>query len=263
MWKGKRVGMAAVLALGLIAGAAGQPVSAREARQVQPPPSVYEEIQIKRQDVTGDGRPDVVTLLGHRFAADSPYYEKLKVMVQDPVAKKTVFFTTPYGGYQPDMAFCDFIGNGTKQILLQAPTGGSGGTSEFYLFGNKDNKPVVLPVPQPLAITGSYQDNYKVPIHIKETNHTTVLDLTDRKKIYDENGVYKDGKLLTPTEVIPNSFSVLTPVDENRDGVCELKGVQRVSGVANADTIAYVESLWKWDKTGWKLQKAEVKKAEM
>ncbi|MBU8714013.1 hypothetical protein KM924_15990 [Brevibacillus parabrevis] len=262
MEKRKRFGWAVILACVLIAGGAG-PALAEEVRQPQQQPGVFEEIQIKRQDVTGDGKPDVVTLLGQRFAADSPYFEKLKVMVQDPVAKKTTFFTTAYGGYQPDMAFCDFIGNGTKQILVQAPTGGSGGTSDFYLFSNKDNKPVVLPVPQPLTISGSYQDNYKVPILIKETNQTTVLDLSDRKKIYEENGVYKNGKLVTPTDVMPNSFSVLAPVDENRDGICELKGVQRVSGVANADTIAYVESLWKWDKTSWKLQKAEVKKAEM
>ncbi|MFD2370392.1 hypothetical protein ACFSO0_10670 [Brevibacillus sp. GCM10020057] len=231
-----------------------------EGSQAAPAPAVFEVLETARQDVTGDGRPDLVSLLGQRFAADSPYYEKLKVMVQDPVAKKVSFMQTAYGGYQPQLSFCDFTGEGTKQILVQAPTGGSGGTSDYYLFSTRDNNPAVLPVPQPLTISGSYQDGYKVPLTIKETNQTTVLDLSDRKQIYEDNGVYKNGKLARPVVVMPNSFSVLRPL-EKRDGVCVLQGEQRVSGVANADTIAYVESLWKWENNGWKLQSAQVKKA--
>ncbi|MGK5506755.1 hypothetical protein [Brevibacillus formosus] len=263
MWTNKMAGMIGCIVWMLTGAGWGQAALALEARDVQPPPTVFEEIQIKRQDVTGDGRPDLITLLGKRFAADSPYFEHLKIMVQDPVAKKTTFFTTPYGAYQPEMFFCDFTGGGVQQILLQAPTGGSAGTSEFYLFADKDNKPAILPVPQPLTISGSYQDQYKVPLTIKETGETVVLDLSDRKKSYEENGVYKNGKLVSPVEVMPNTFSVLMPIDENRDGICELKGEQRVSGVANADTIAYVESYWKWDKTSWKLQRAVVRKVEM
>ena len=263
MWVSNWLGVIGSMIWGLGVMATGQAVPPQDPSQLTPAPAVYEEIQIKRQDVTGDGRPDVVTLLGKRFAADSPYYERLKVMVQDPVAKKTSFFTTAYGGYQPQMSFCDFTGNQAKQILVQAPTGGSGGTSDYYLFSDKDNNPVVLPIPQSLTISGEFQDNYKVQLVIKETNQTTLLDVSDRKNIYEEAGVYKNGKLVQPTEVMPNTFSVLEPIDENGDGICELKGIQRVSGVANADTIAYVESIWKWDNNKWKLQSAKVKKAEM
>ncbi|MDR7319025.1 hypothetical protein [Brevibacillus nitrificans] len=261
MWTSNLLGIVASMVVGLGVNGAGADVPPPAASQITPAPAVYEELKIARQDVTGDGRPDLVTLLGKRFAADSPYYEKLKVMVQDPVARKVSFFYTTYGGYQPEMSFCDFTGNKTKQIWIQAPTGGSGGTSDFYLFSDKDNTPAVLPVPQSLTITGAFQDGYKVPITIKETNQTTVLDLSDRKDIYEENGVYKNGKLVQPTEVMPNTFSVLKPV-EVRDGTCELLGEQRVSGVANADTIAYVQSRWKWENNSWKLLSVQVKKAE-
>ncbi|QRG66885.1 hypothetical protein [Brevibacillus choshinensis] len=261
MWAGKWIGIVCSMIWGIETSGAGMAVPTPEASQIAPAPAVYEELKIARQDVTGDARADIITLLGKRFAPDSPYYEQLKLMVQDPVAKKVSFFQTTYGGYQPEMSFCDFVGNKTKQILVQAPTGGSAGTSDFYLFSDKDNNPAVLPVPQPLTISGSYQDGYKVPLTIKETNQTTVLDLSDRKDIYEENGVYKNGKLVQPVEVLPNTFSVLKPV-EAADGTCELRGEQRVSGVANADTIAYVESLWKWVNDGWKLQSAQVKKAQ-
>ncbi|MED4755251.1 hypothetical protein [Brevibacillus choshinensis] len=261
MWASKWIGIVGSMIWGFGMSGTGLAVPTPEASQIAPAPAVYEELKIARQDVTGDGRPDLITLLGKRFASDSPYYEQLKLMVQDPVAKKVSFFQTTYGGYEPELSFCDFIGNKTNQILVQAPTGGSAGTSDFYLFSDKDNNPAVLPVPQPLTITGSYQDGYKVSLTIKETNQTTVLDLSDRKDIYEENGVYKNGKLVQQTEVMPNTYSVLTPV-KVRDGICALKGEQRVSGIANADTIAYVESLWKWENNGWKLQSARVKKAE-
>lgn len=119
----------------------------------------------------------------------------------------------------------------------------------------------MLPVPQPLTISGSYQDGYKVALTIKETNQKTILDVSDRKDIYEETGVYKNGKLAQPTEVMPNAFSVLAPVVA-QSGTCQLRGEQRVSGVANADTIAYVESVWKWVNHAWKLQSVQVKKAE-
>lgn len=256
----KMIGMAVGTVIGI--GAIGQGFATAE-QQNPAPPAVYEEIKINRKDVTGDGRPDLITLMGKRHSSDSPYYEQLKLMVQDSAAKKLSFFTTPYGGYQPELFFCDFTGEKANQILIQAPTGGSAGTSDYYLFSDKNNQPTLMPVPQPLTILGTFQDGYKVPLTIKETNQTTILDVSDRRSIYEENGVYKNGKLLRPTEVMPNTYSVLQPIDENRDGICELKGVQRVSGVANADTIAYVESMWKWDKNRWILQNARVKKAEM
>jgi len=261
MRTGSWIGIVGSLAVSLGSGGAALAASPPEAGQNAPAPAVFEVLEAARQDVTGDGRPDLITLLGKRFAADSPYYETLKLMVQDPVARKVSFMQTTYGGYGPQLYFCGFTGDGSKQVLIQAPTGGSGGTSDFYLFSDKDNHPAALPVPQSLTISGSFQDGYKVSLKIKETNQTTVLDLSDRKQLYEENGVYKNGKLVQPIEVMPNAFSVLTPV-ENRDGRCELRGQQRVSGVANADTIAYVDSLWKWEADGWKLQSAAVKKAQ-
>lgn len=257
----KGIGIAGSIALLFGTGGTALAAPPPDGSQAAPAPVVYEVLETARQDVTGDGRPDLISLLGRRFAPDSPYYEKLKVMVQDPVAKKVSFMQTASGGYQPQLSFCDFTGDRTKEILVQAPTGGSGGTSDYYLFSVRDSHPAVLPIPQPLTISGSYQDGYKASLTIKETNQTTVLDLSDRKQIYEENGVYKNGKLVQPVEVMPNSFSVLRPL-EQRDGVCVLQGEQRVSGVANADTIAYVESLWQWKDNGWKLQGAEVKKAQ-
>lgn len=70
MWTRKRLGMIGLIVCGWLGTGWVQAAFALEAREVQPPPTVFEEIQIKRQDVTGDGRQDLITLLGKKFAAD-------------------------------------------------------------------------------------------------------------------------------------------------------------------------------------------------
>ncbi|WP_409341287.1 hypothetical protein [Paenibacillus sp. MBLB4367] len=238
---------------------------------IDPPPSPkgthrhtplsLQEIQRSVADVTGDGKPDSVLLLGHKLEADSPYFDHLYVAVDDPANQSYLLFQSE-GGYAPQLAFCDVNGDKAADMLVSASTGGSGGTSDYYLFSAKDNKPVKMPLPSPLAITGSLQNGYKAKITVPETGKTYTIDLRDRKKIYDEAGVYKNGRLVKPVEVSVNAFSELKPVVIDKDGVCELSGVQRITGVANADTIAYAYSVWKWSGQEWRLAKAEVVKAK-
>jgi hypothetical protein len=196
-------------------------------------------------DVTGDHVRDQVSLLGEKFSPDTVYYKQLYVEVVDQATQRPSVIELQ-GGYNPKLEFCDFNGDKVSDIYVSAETGGSAGTSDYYLYTALNNKPKALPVPQPLTISGQFHDHYLVSISIKEHNMTYTLDLSNRKKTYDQAGYYKDGKLVTPTDVLPNTFSILNPVDRDRDGVCELYGVQRISGFYNADTIAYAISLWKW-----------------
>lgn len=216
-------------------------------------------IQTDEKDVTGDRKPDHIMLLGRKIDPSSPYFKRLVILV-DNKSGKTVTLIPAIGGYYPKMQFCDFTGDKVNDILVSAETGGSGGTSDYTIASVKDGKPVILPVPKPLDIKGQLADGYKANITIVNMNQTVTVDLMDHKQTYDQAGVYKDGKLVKPVEVMVNSYGALKPVDLDRDGTCELVGTQRISGIANADTIAYATSVWKWDKDHWKLLKAEVKK---
>ena len=72
MWASNWLGVVGSVIWGLGLMTAGQAVPPQEPGQLAPAPVVYEEIQIKRQDVTGDGRPDIVTLLGKRHTGACP-----------------------------------------------------------------------------------------------------------------------------------------------------------------------------------------------
>ncbi|MFY0543936.1 hypothetical protein [Brevibacillus sp. H7] len=224
-------------------------------------PAGYEEISRYEVDVTGDGKNDQVKLLGKRFEQASPFFQSLLVHVDNPVTQKQSVFTAE-GGYGPKLEFCDFTGGKVNEILLSADTGGSGGIVIYSLFSLKGDNPVTLTVPPPLTIDGQFADKYKVNLTMKETNKAYTIDLRDRRQQYDQLGLYRKEKLVKPTGVMPNAYHLLKPVDSNRDGVCELQGVQRVAGVANADTIAYVTSLWKWQEDKWMLQDVSVQKAD-
>ncbi|TCZ75328.1 hypothetical protein E0485_18250 [Paenibacillus albiflavus] len=217
-------------------------------------------IQMLTADVTGDHGADQIVLYGIKNSPDSPYYEKLNVVVVSSNEKKITVTQVPMGGYNPYMKLCDMNGDGIADILVGAETGGSSGDSDYYLFTVKNNKSVSLPLPQPLTGVGVYQDHYLVQITIKETGKVYTLDLSHRKALYDREGIYKNGKLLKPVNVSINAFSKLEPIHAVNETQCSLVGIQRMSGIYNADTIGYIVSLWKWNSylNNWSLMFASV-----
>jgi len=204
-------------------------------------------IQKLTADVTGDHRLDQIVLYGTKQSADSPYYEKLSLVILSASQQQAIVIPVPSGGYNPYMKLCDLNGDEVQDILVGAETGGSSGDSDYFLYTVKNDRPAALPLPQPLTGVGVYQDNYKVKITIKETGKVCILDLSDRKALYDKVGIYKNGKLLKPTSVIINAFSKLEPIHAVSETQCSLVGLQRISGIYNADTIGYIVSLWKWN----------------
>ena len=112
--------------------------------------------------------------------------------------------------------------------------------------------------PEPLAVSSQFEDGYKASITIEETGQSYSFDLSDRKEEYDRLGLYQDGKLNEPTELMVLPFGTLKPV-KVKNGLYGLKGSQRINGVYNADGIANIESTWLFEKGKWQVQNAEVK----
>ncbi len=217
-----------------------------------------ELIQAREIDVTGDGKLDSVGLVGMKLDAASPYYAKLFIVVLGQGQNQVV--VPLEGGYNPKMSFCDFNGDKLPEIFVSAETGGSGGLSNYYLYSLKGNVPTALPLPDPLHVTSMFKSNYAVKLKVKETGKSFKVDLKDKKADYDQFGVYNNGKLIKPVIVDVHGYGLLQPMDIDRDGVCELRGVQRITGISNADTIGYVNSLWKWKDGKWVLKNATIKK---
>lgn len=215
------------------------------------------EITQSKVDLTGDGINDVVVLKGTP-ARSSIYFENLTLDVTDGKTHQTMELSLNTEGYEPKLSFGDLTGNGVKDVLVSAATGGSGGTYNYAIATVKNDYMVLLPVPQDIAVTGQFIDGYKAEIKIGNQEPFT-LNLQDRKNIYDENNVYQNGKLLKKVDVMVDGYSDLRMVTSDQNGMYALQGTQRVSGFAHYDGILDVVSTWKWDGTHWNLEKIEKK----
>ena len=108
-------------------------------------------------------------------------------------------------------------------------------------------------------------ENYKGKIHARDPKGAldiiALVDLKDRKDVYDELKIYKDGKLVKDMyhELMPYQlYGLIKAVDVDNDGVMELEAYQSVRGCCNADFVANIITFWKWENDGWNLHRIAV-----
>jgi hypothetical protein len=207
-------------------------------------------------DVTGDGKKDLIYVKGIPYEAGVQFLKEiyLKIKASNGKTYKIVL----EGGYDPETAYRDLNHDGVKDMLVSIPTGGSGGLSNFNLYTLKDFKSVDLTAPEPLTINGQFEDDYRASILVTETGQSYSFDLSNRKEDYDRIGLYQDGKLNEPTELMVLPYGLLKPV-KIKGNLYGLTGSQRISGAYNADGLAFVESDWFYENGKWNLINTRIK----
>jgi hypothetical protein len=214
-------------------------------------------ISENRSDITGDGVNENISLVGVPYEDDAKYLKAIYIDVRTSNGKH---FTIPLeSGAKASLQLVDFNQDGIKDIFANVVTGGTEGDILSFLYTMKDFIHKDLTVPDPLEMDSSFEENYKAKITITENGKTYLFDLKDRKKVYKKLGLYYKGKLNEPTELTVNTFHSLRPANIGR-GEIGLKGIQKVTGITNSDTIATVESTWKFEGGYWKLINTKVKK---
>lgn len=226
-------------------------------------PNTY-VLDFKMEDVTGDKVKDSVILVGEKQNKNDIFANKLNIVVQNGKTKKYIKTVTEnLGGYKDDeMLFIgDFTGDKINDVMINAPTGGSGGIVEHVIATFKNNKPTIIFSEKEnngIKFEGKFMDNFSVKLLNEFIKKDINLDISANKNRYIESKVYdKDGKLLSAHTVYSYPFSILEPIDYDCDGTYELKGIQRIVGIANFDTISHVESVWKYDDSKWAPRQVE------
>ncbi|MEH7277029.1 hypothetical protein [Neobacillus vireti] len=206
-------------------------------------------------DITGDGINENIQLKGVPYDDEDDYLKDIYIDISTNDDKQ---YKMPLeSGSKASLKLVDLNKDGVKDLFANVLTGGSGGITLNYLYSFKDYISKELAVPDPLEIDSTFEDGYKAKIKIGLTGNTYIFDLKDRKKYYKKLGLYYKGKLNEPMELTVNSFHSLKPV-KLTSGEFILKGAQRITGVANADTIAFVDSTWNFVDGKWKLNNASV-----
>ncbi|WP_210366840.1 hypothetical protein [Bacillus sp. REN3] len=217
-------------------------------------------ISEKRVDVTGDRKKDTVYLKANHLKEGVPFSKSISIEVKSQNGQTNKIELE--GGYEPEADYQDLNRDGVKDIFVSILTGESGGLSNFHLYTLKNSNVVDLPVPEPLSISSQFLDGYRASISIEETGQSYTFNLSERKMDYDHLGLYQDGNLNEPTELIIQPYAALKPIKIKGKGL-GLTGSQRVSGVFNADGIALVESTWIYENSKWTLVNTKVKSLKL
>lgn len=222
--------------------------------EVESKPNTY-VLGSQIEDVTGDGIKDSIILIGTKEGGrESSYVKNINIVVKD--GKSLLYSKFMPGqidsGYEPKFQFGDFNGDKVPDIFISIATGGSGGMSLYSIVGIKDGNvsPLFNQVEfsQGLSFDIKYKDKFKIEVLNKETGKKFKLDVSERKAEYIDLKVYnKKGKLTSPVMGYSNPVSMLQPVKKDDGGTLELHSVQRLTGIANADTIGYATAVWAYD----------------
>ena len=209
-----------------------------------------EVINFAQADVTGDGIPDNIYLVGNRPRPEMPgYFEDVGLRVVSDGRVYEIDF--PYGnGYGPVLFVGDLTHDGIADILVNIFASGGGGFLTSYAYTFVNDQPSLLVDSKTFNDlqrgTVIYQDNYRVRIETLRPPRVYTIDISDREPEY-LNQIYNlDGTLIRPTEGTLLGLITLHTVDFDVNGEYNLSAVQRAIGLSNLDTLGLLETYFAW-----------------
>ena len=207
-------------------------------------------INFAQADVTGDGIPDNIYLVGNRPRPEMPgYFEDVGLRVVSDGRVYEIDF--PYGnGYGPVLFVGDLTHDGIADILVNIFASGGGGFLTSYAYTFVNDQPTLLIDSKTFNDlqrgTVIYQDNYRVRIETLRPPRVYTIDISDRGPEYLNQIYNPDGTLIRPTEGTLLGLITLHTVDFDVNGEYNLSAVQRAIGLSNLDTLGLLETYFAW-----------------
>lgn len=195
--------------------------------------------------------------------------EKIKVIRKENKVTEMVITSSENRQYriplprnaEPHVTFGDLNHDGVKDVFITIPAEKHNSSPEYKIYTLKDEKLEKITLPNGVMVTAQFENGYKASIQIKETGQSYVIDLKDQKNKFDQIGIFQDGLLNEPTELMIHSMDELKPV-RFKDFSVGLKSRQSITDGFSEEIIGYVDSTWKWSNANWELHKTTVKKVK-
>lgn len=236
--------------------------STREAKTVTTSPALFRGgataltnavvLQDIVANVAGRGRGNEVILAGIPFERGSIWMKSLYLVLRDPKGNAVGdrVFALGFGGlFVSEVLVRDFTGDGQNEILVSAPTGGSGGLSQYSLVSLKGA--VLKPLVDSQALshgptfTVTFLDGFKARVKTARPGGKWTLDLHPYKDEYVKSGVYAaDGRLLKPTSGAVDGVGLLTIRGSGNRPT--LVASQKIWGTYHANSIGTAIVRWRW-----------------
>jgi hypothetical protein len=208
-------------------------------------------LDISSDDVNGDYIKDNILIVGNK---QEERCDNMKIIIQDGATREYyVSSLTSYNyGYAPKLFLGDFNGDKISDIFVSFFSGGSMSKPFYSIFSFKDNKSSYLfeqeCFSKGLSFDITYEQKFLVKIYNKDISKYYSINVSEKKNTYIAEGIYdKKGKLLRTQTGFGEGLSELTPMDLDKDGVYELKAIQKLNGICSSDTLGYVKAIWKYE----------------
>jgi len=209
-------------------------------------------IYTQNADVTGDGVADRITMVGSARADNPEFYENVLLRVTSGSSGQTITqsLAPDNAGYNPRFVLCDFNKDGLPDILTSIDSGGSGAFVYNRLYsvrgGQFQELFNVAEFNREFKGQAVYLNNYRVEITVPRLGRRYLVDVSNRKELYQGRIYDQNGQLLEPTTGEVSDLNVLYPAADGP--YCGLLALQRVIGLFGADTLGYLETNLRWSE---------------
>ncbi|NMD70463.1 hypothetical protein HHO41_09180 [Bacillus sp. DNRA2] len=203
-----------------------------------------------KKDVTGDHHPEQVQVIKEG--------QKVKLVVNTGNYKAYSFSLG--AAKKVKLIFQDLTQDRVKDIFLTSFNKNSNQVLNLLVaYENGEISNVSLP--ETLDITAQFENNYQASIKINQTKQSYMVNLLNYKGQLEKTGVYHNGALNEPTELMVSELTSLHII-RHKDLSLGLKGRQFVDDGYGGAKFAYVDSTWKRINANWELQKTTVRKIQ-
>lgn len=221
-------------------------------------------LDFKQGDVNADGIADSVYLVGHKTGPDEIYADNIFVIIKDGRTNSTSRIPLANaGGYNAQLFLGHFTSKQKDDMLVSIDTGGSGRYIAAYLYTIQQNRPILLldsdSFERNSMYTATFENNFKVAVTNEYGNKTFIIDVSSKRKMYIDAGIYNEfGKLLKPTVGGVLALGALFPLVNDYNGLYQLLAYQRIIGIYNADNLGAVQTYLKWNGKKLDVDRVEV-----
>lgn len=219
-------------------------------------------LDYKFEDINGDNEKDNIILIGRKFDKYNPsLIHDIKVIIQDTKTKR--YYSISVGklntGLNGKLFLGDFDGDRVNDILVSI---GNVNSPYYSLFSFKNNKCKYLMTEDQFLKGLNYRidfiNNFKVKIINESLKDLYILDVSNKKAAYISIGLYRDnGQLPKENKGSYDSINSLVPLDEDKNGVYEIKCIQTIWGINPLDTLGYGKTIWEYGGKKMKLKSYE------
>ncbi|MGL5677624.1 MAG: hypothetical protein ACRDDX_14540, partial [Cellulosilyticaceae bacterium] len=144
----------------------------------------------------------------------------------------------------------DFTGDEVDEILVTYYSAPNGGYVYNYIYQIKDGEPKLLFDTRIYneAYNGlvQYLDQYKVMVETEKIAKQYLLDISTKGDDYLSQFYTPEGKLKKPREGEILGMIAANPADFDSNRIYNLSAVQPIIGVNKEDTLALLETFFKW-----------------